>query len=754
VPTRDPAPPPMIVRLLLLLLWLAPAAAAQRAAEPAPRVVMNLAAHPDDEDGLTMAHYRHAHDAVVHSVIYTRGEGGQNEIGPELYAALGAIRTAETEAAARHLGVQVRFLNFDDFGYSKRAAETFERWGGEDAVTARLVYLIRKLKPDVLFTNHDTLTVGARVQHGHHQAVGISAVRAMALAADPSFHPEQLAEEGVDLWQPQRLFLRLWRGGQDTAHVRVPVGDLLPGRDHAAAELAVRAAAEHRSQGFDLIAERFRQDTTYFALLAEAPGVPPLPHRASDLAAGLPPNPHAATQSLAYRIDAGRVPAFPRQALRLSDSLAVPGGEVTLRWPAAVGRGYTLRLSGAVDTTFVASAGEAVLRVPPAARPTLPRERAQYLRFESAPPVQYALLDPEGGVVYAGHLPVEIAPPLVLDVAEAVPLPGGLAPRLLLHRGWNGLTLTGRRYTPDPQSFPLTLEVSESDRSIAVEDLMLPLEGDTWRVTLEFPLPDDLPPGTYSVSARAHLEGGPVVSEYDGVILPEVSVAEGLRVGLVRSYDEATEAALREMGVSVTPLDSLALATGAFEGLHTIVVDIRAYLVRDDLRAHTDRLLAWVREGGHLVVTYHKTMEWNEGVSDPFASGPAEAPAFVPYPLTLGRGRVTDASAEVAHLVPDHPLFLAPNRLTSGDWEGWVQERGLYFPARYDPAYTELLAMADPGEPPQRSSTLLATYGEGTYLYTALGWYRQMGAYVPGAYRAFANLISLPLTDGRGAGTR
>jgi len=147
---------------------------------------MNLAAHPDDEDALTMAHYRHAHDAVVHSVIYTRGEGGQNEIGPELYAALGAIRTAETEAAARHLGTQVRFLNFDDFGYSKHASETFERWGGEDEVTGRLVYLIRKLKPDVLFTNHDTLTVGPRTQHGHHQAVGISAYRAMQLAADPA----------------------------------------------------------------------------------------------------------------------------------------------------------------------------------------------------------------------------------------------------------------------------------------------------------------------------------------------------------------------------------------------------------------------------------------------------------------------------------------------------------------------------------------------------------------------------------------
>ena len=142
------------------------------APEPRPLVVMNLGAHPDDEDGTTMNYYRHAQDAVVYSVVFTRGEGGQNEIGPELYHALGAIRSQETESAARALGTQVYFLNFYDFGYSKSAHEAFEKWGGRDFVTARLVYLIRKLKPDVLVTNHDPVTVGPRRQHGHHQAVG------------------------------------------------------------------------------------------------------------------------------------------------------------------------------------------------------------------------------------------------------------------------------------------------------------------------------------------------------------------------------------------------------------------------------------------------------------------------------------------------------------------------------------------------------------------------------------------------------
>ncbi|HIL58008.1 MAG TPA: PIG-L family deacetylase, partial [Rhodothermales bacterium] len=230
VPSRGPSRPPMHRLLLALVLLVSAPLAAQPAASevdtPRPLVVMNLAAHPDDEDGLTLAYYRGNRDAVAYSVIYTRGDGGQNEAGPELYERLGAIRSRETEAAGRTLGTQVFFLNHYDFGFSKHAREAFAEWGvpqqsfweprpseldaeaGRDLVTARLVYLYRALKPDVVFTNHDTVTVGANRQHGHHQAVGVSAYDAFALAADPTYHPEQLADEGVDLWQPKRLFLR------------------------------------------------------------------------------------------------------------------------------------------------------------------------------------------------------------------------------------------------------------------------------------------------------------------------------------------------------------------------------------------------------------------------------------------------------------------------------------------------------------------------------------------------------------------
>ncbi|MGB3543887.1 PIG-L deacetylase family protein, partial [Rubrivirga sp.] len=222
-----------MLRLALALL-LAGTASAQPVldAPDRPLVVMNLAGHPDDEDGLTMAYYRGNQDAVVYSVIATRGEGGQNEAGPDLYERLGAIRTAETEAAARILGTRVVYLNRYDFGFSKHAAEAYAEWSqprtgfwedrdadlevgaGRDALVADVVHLVRRFKPDVLFTNHDTSTAWPNAQHGHHQALGNAAYQAFHLAADPSYQPSQLEDDGVDLWQPSRLFLRA-RGWRD-----------------------------------------------------------------------------------------------------------------------------------------------------------------------------------------------------------------------------------------------------------------------------------------------------------------------------------------------------------------------------------------------------------------------------------------------------------------------------------------------------------------------------------------------------------
>src|SRR2546422_4205979 len=167
-----------------------------------PWTVMCIAAHPDDEDGTSLIVMRRKFGAHTVSLFSTFGEGGQNAIGPELYEELGAIRARETMAAAEIQGSEPHFLGLKDFGYSKSADEAFKFWGHEEALR-RMVLEIRKLRPDVIITNHSTTSN----DHGQHQATALMVVEAFDAAADPNKFPEQM-RDGVTTWQVQRLFVR------------------------------------------------------------------------------------------------------------------------------------------------------------------------------------------------------------------------------------------------------------------------------------------------------------------------------------------------------------------------------------------------------------------------------------------------------------------------------------------------------------------------------------------------------------------
>jgi len=204
----------------------------------------------------------------------------------------------------------------------------------------------------------------------------------------------------------------------------------------------------------------------------------------------------------------------------------------------------------------------------------------------------------------------------------------------------------------------------------------------------------------------------------------------GLKVGVVPGPEDDCVAALRLLGASVRVLDEGALEELDLAGLHTIVVGSRAYETNAALRRANLRLLAWARGGGRLVVLYQKY---------PYAQ-----PGLAPYKLTYAQphDRVTDETAPVRFLVPDHPLLTTPNRLGPADFAGWVQERGLYFARSWDPACTPLLSCADPGEPPRDGGLLVAPLGQGQWVYCAYSLFRQWPAGVPGAYRILANLVS------------
>ena len=210
-----------------------------------------------------------------------------------------------------------------------------------------------------------------------------------------------------------------------------------------------------------------------------------------------------------------------------------------------------------------------------------------------------------------------------------------------------------------------------------------------------------------------------------------VSVEPGLRVGYVMGSGDLGAEALTQMGVAVRMLGPDAVRAGAFQGLDVVVLGIRAYETRADLVAANGKLLDFARAGGTVIVQYNK-YEYPQG-------------GFAPYPVSISRphDRVSDETVPVRILEPDHPLFNYPNRITESDFEGWAQERGLYFLREWDERYTPLLEMSDPGEEAKRGGLVVAPLGEGLYVYTGLAFFRQFPEGVPGAFRLFANLVSL-----------
>jgi LmbE family N-acetylglucosaminyl deacetylase len=208
------------------------------------------------------------------------------------------------------------------------------------------------------------------------------------------------------------------------------------------------------------------------------------------------------------------------------------------------------------------------------------------------------------------------------------------------------------------------------------------------------------------------------------------------RVGYVMGAGDEVPAALKQAGIDVTLLSADDLARGDLSRYEAIVTGVRAWNVRADLRANQQRLLAFMQQGGTLVVQYNV-------LEGGFMGGdPKLLEKVGPYPITISRDRVTVEEAPVKFLKPESPLLAVPNQISDADFTGWVQERGLYFAGKWDERYQPLFETHDPGEPEMQGSTLVAPYGKGAYVFTAFSWFRQLPAGVPGAFRIFANLLS------------
>ncbi len=215
----------------------------------------------------------------------------------------------------------------------------------------------------------------------------------------------------------------------------------------------------------------------------------------------------------------------------------------------------------------------------------------------------------------------------------------------------------------------------------------------------------------------------------EDVSLVNVEVPSKLAVGYIMGAGDDIPNLLKQIGMNVKMIQPDELARGDLSRYGTIVTGIRAYDVREDVRRYNARLLDFVHSGGTLIVQY------NTGVAD-FNKG-----RYTPYPAELGRERVTEEESPVQILTPNDKIFRVPNKITAGDFSGWIQERGLYFMHSWDANWEPLLAMNDRGEPSRRGGLLRCTFGRGTYIYTGLAFFRQLPGGVPGAVRLFVNLV-------------
>jgi hypothetical protein len=207
---------------------------------------------------------------------------------------------------------------------------------------------------------------------------------------------------------------------------------------------------------------------------------------------------------------------------------------------------------------------------------------------------------------------------------------------------------------------------------------------------------------------------------------------EGSVIGYIRGAGDEVPASLRNMGYEVWEMKNEEVTSANLKKVDAVVLGIRTLNTNERIKYFMPDLLNYVNEGGTLVVQYNTNTDFEIGKDK-----------FAPYPITLSRDRVTEENSEVRILKPDHPALNFPNKITAKDFEGWVQERGLYFPTNWHENYDALISCNDTGEPARNGSLLIANYGLGHYVYTGLSFFRELPEGVPGAYKLFANLVSL-----------
>lgn len=789
--------------------------------------VLYVAAHPDDENTRLISYMSNQVKARTAYLSLTRGDGGQNLIGPEIRELLGVIRTQELLAARRVDGGEQIFTRANDFGFSKHPDETLKIWD-KDKVLNDVVLAIRQFKPDIIINRFDHRTPGRT--HGHHTTSAMLSLEAFDLAAKSSAYPNQLKQ--TDLWQPKRLFFNTswwFYGSQENFEkadksnmINFDVGVYYPLKGLSNNEVASLASSQHLCQGFGRLAQRGSQQEYVEFLKGE-----PLTDN-QNIFAGI--------NTTWSRIEGGKIVGNILYDIEKNFNFNMPSQHVPqlleaykllqkvqddhwkkqktkeLKAIIAMCMGLYMEVSA---TTNWATQNETInlnievlnrsnqpailesinnannltiskkikleentkytfketLKVPKNQQPTTPywlTKKSSLGMYEVNNPnliglpetprvfkIDFNLLvnnvpitltknviqrfsKPDKGELYR---PFEIIPEASAKITEKV--------IIFDNNNQQDITVIVKSGRDNLEGY---VEICHPDNwNIYPEKQKISIKNKGGEHTLTFTV---VPPKNQNegyISPIIHINDKNYTKElidinyehipFQTVLLPSESKIvrlnikkKGNNIAYIQGAGDVVPESLEQIGYDVRILKPEEISAETLSLFDAVVVGIRAYNTVENLKYKQQLLFDFVSEGGNMIVQYNTSYR-------------IKVDNLAPFHLKLSRDRVTNENADVRILKPEHPVLNYPNKITQKDFEGWTQERGLYFPNEWSDEFTPLLSMNDKGETPKNGSLLIAKYGKGHYIYTGLSFFREFPAGVSGAYRLFANMLSIGKED-------
>lgn len=787
-----------------------------------------IAAHPDDENtGLISYLSNHVYANTAYLSL-TRGDGGQNLIGPELREILGVIRTEELLEARKVDGGKQFFTRANDFGFSKNPDETFDFWEKE-RILEDVVHIIRKFKPDVIINRFDHRSPGKT--HGHHTASALLSMEAFEVANNVSKFKNSEKQFGV--WQPARIFFNsswfffgskeAFEKADKSQYMALETGNFYPVLGLSNGEIAAQSRSKHQSQGFGSTGVRGSQ-TEYLEFLKGEP------LQTDNLFEGI--------NTTWSRIKGGKtigdilIPLenqfdFENPSKILPELLKAYSLIIQLEdthWREVkteqiknlilTGNGLFLE---AVSTENSVNPGQEynvnieavnrgqekiILKSITNANGKKLWEKSELLEFDKVKDISISVISGKSKNDYSspywlnkkGSLGMYAIAEEMIGFPEAP-----TSEKVIFELQFGTVTIPfereiiykfndaviGEVYRPleivpeITSSFKEKVIIFSDDQSKNVEisiragkdslsgklQLIAP---ENWKiepenVTFNLNRKGETRNFTFTVippkkQEEAFLKSEIVLDNFSGetnlfdqelisisynhiphknVLLPsETKIVKldlqkkGEHIGYIHGAGDAIPESLEQIGYEVSIIDPAKINENSLEKLDAIVIGIRAYNTISELTFANAIIKDYVQNGGTVIVQYNTN---HALIMEDFS----------PYSLNLSRDRVTDEFSDVKFLAPKHDVLNFPNKITPADFDNWVQERGLYFPDTWAKEFTPILGMHDKGEAQTKGSLLVSQYGKGYYVYTGLSFFRELPAGVPGAYRLFANLLSL-----------